>query len=265
MGDYKFGVDNRTVTVDGNNKIIYPSLSNIKGFGKQVAETLYEMGKNKYNTFIDILIDLHGRGINRSVLVSLIMLDYFSQFGRSQYLLDVLIIYDKYSSCKQINKNKLIKLNLDENILRKYSSKETESLYKEINIDGLIQELIENIENKDIQLKEKLKAELELLGYISTKIETLEEDLYYVLKIDEYKNKKSYTYYPTFYNIKNGTEIKYKVNDYLVYMDYPFKVGDIIKIEKEHKQNKKKLEKDTGKWIILKDEFNNHVDEWTIY
>lgn len=265
MGDYKFGIDNRTVTVDDNNKTIYPSLSSIKGFGKQVSEILYEMGKNPYNTFIDFLMDLQGKGINKSVLISLIKLDYFSPFGKSQYLLDVLDIYNKYNSCKQINKNKLVELDINENILKKHSHKETQSLYKEIDNKGLIKDLILKIENKDIHLKEKLATELELLGYISTKIETLEEDLYYVLKIDEYKNKKSSTYYPTFYNIKTGEEIKYKVSDYLYYMDYPFKVGDIIKIEKEHKQNKKKLDKDTGKWITLKDEFNNHVDEWTIY
>ena len=265
MGEYKFGIDNRTVTVDDDKKIIYPSLSNIKGFGKQVAESLYLMGRNKYKTFIDIIADIQGKGINRSVLISLIKLDYFSEYGKSQYLIDVVDIYDKYSSCKQINKNKLNELKLDENILKKYSNKETKSLYKEIDTQGLIDELIKKVDNKDIQLKEKIATELELLGYVSTKLDSLQEDLYYVLQIDEYKNKKSNTYYPTLYNIKTGEEIKYKVSDYLTYMDYPFIVGDVIKIEKEHKQNKKKLDKETGKWVTLQNEFNNHLDEWTIY
>ena len=265
MGEYKFGVDNRKVTVDEKTKTIYPSLSNVKGFGKLVADVLYDMGSNKYNSFADFILDLQGKGINRGVLNSLIKLDYFSQFGKSQYLIDVVEIYDKYSLCKQINKNKLNELKLDENTLRKYSNKETKSLYKEINTEGLLQELISITPNRDILLKEKIATELDLLGYVFTKLDTLQEDLYYVLKIDEYKNKKSYTYYPTLYNIKTGEEIKYKVNDYLVYMDYPFKEGDIVKIEQEHKQNKKKLDKETGKWVTLKDEFNNHMDWWAIY
>ena len=263
IGEYKLGVDNREVTVDDDKKIIYPSLSNIKGFGKQVAEALYEMGKNKYNNFIDFVVDLQGKDINRSVLVSLIKLDYFSEFGKSQYLIDVLDVHDKYGSCKQINKNKLKELNLEENVLKRYSNKETKALYKEIDTDGLIREIVSKILNKDILLKDKITTELDLLGYVLTKIESIENNLYYILKIDEFKNKKSYTYYTTVYEIKTGEEKRYRVNDYKIYMEYPFKEGDIIKICDEHKANKKKQV--DGKWIILKDEFNNMLDWYEIY
>lgn len=263
IGEYKLGVDNRTVTVDDITKTIYPSLSNIKGFGKKVADILFEMGKNNYKNFIDFLSDFQGKGITKSVLNNLIQLDYFKQFGKSQYLIDIAKIYETYDSCKQINKSKLTQLNLNEEILKKYSNKETKALYKEIDTKGLIKELIKQIPNKDIKLKEKLKTELELLGYISTKIPSLNEKLVYIIKIDEFKNKKSYTYYTTVYNIKTGKEIRYRVNDYKIYIDYPFKEGDIIKICEEHKSNKKKLINE--KWTILKDEFNNMLDWYEIY
>jgi DNA polymerase III alpha subunit len=267
LGAYKFGIDNRKVTVDDNTKIIYPSLSNIKGFGMKVAESLFIMGKDKNNynnIFTNFLEDLKGKGINQNIIVNLIKLDYFSDFGKSQYLLNILDIYNKLNSVKQINKSKLNALDLSENMIKKYADKETKSLYKEIDNMGLINELIMNLENKDIKLGDKIQTEMECLGYVMTQIENLSKNIYYVLKIDEYKNKKSYTFYPTLYNIKTGKEIKYKISDYMMYMDYPFKVGEIINITNESKSPKKKQD-ENGKWKPVPNEFNNMLDGWEIY
>lgn len=263
LGEYKFGNDNRKVTVDDKNKIIYPSLSNIKGFGTQVSENLYEMGKSQYKNFIDFLNDLKGKGINRSVLSVLVKIDYFKDFGKSQYLLDVIDLYDKYYSVKQINKNKLDSLDLKRFVIEKYSKKETKALYKEIDNIGLIKHLINNIEKRDILLKDRFKTEMESFGYIATNIKDVSDRLYYVLKIDEYKNKKSNTYYATLYNIKNGEEVKYRVSDWKTYLEYPFKEGDIIKIIEEGKSPKKK--KVGEDWIIIPNEYNKMLVWWEIY
>lgn len=264
LGEYKFGIDNRKVTVDDSTKIIYPSLSNIKGFGIKVAETLFIMGKNDYQSiFTNFLEDLKGKGINQNIIVNLIKLDYFSAFGKSQYLLDILDIYNNINSVKQINKSKLEELKLSESIIKKYSNKETKSLYKEIDTIGLINELILQVEDKDIKLRDKIQTEMDNLGYVATQIEDLSKDIYYVLKIDEYKNKKSYTFYPTLYNIKNGKEIKYRISDYMMYMECPFKVGEIINITDESK--KQKQTQVDGKWRPVPNEYNNMLDGWEIY
>ena len=193
----------------------------------------------------------------------MIKLDYFSDFGKSQKLLDLLDLYNNLISRKQIKKDQLQELNLTEVLMDKYSNKKTDKLYKEIDIKGLMDELIPQIEDKDIKLKDKLQSELELLGYISTKIPSLNENLVYVMKIDKFDNKKSCTYYTTVYDIKTGEEIRYRLSDYKIYMEYPFKEGDIIKICDSHKSNKRK--KIDNKWIILKDEFNNMLDWYEIY
>ena len=50
LGDYEFGADNRKVTINEENKLIYPNLSSVKGFGEGVDDTLYELGQKEYET-----------------------------------------------------------------------------------------------------------------------------------------------------------------------------------------------------------------------
>ena len=63
LGDYEFGADNRKVNINEENKIIYPNLSSIKGFGEGVAETLYQLGNEKYSTFVDVITALLSNSI----------------------------------------------------------------------------------------------------------------------------------------------------------------------------------------------------------
>ncbi|EQC1535554.1 PHP domain-containing protein [Clostridium botulinum] len=263
-GNLKFGLDNREFTLDKENQCIHPSLVGIKGIGIKNAEELYMLKNNKYNSFIDVIKDIKSNtSVNDGKLKVLIKLDYFSEFGKSQKLLDLLDIYNNLSGRKQISKTQLEELNLTKELMDKYSNKITAKLYKEIDIEGLVKSLVNEVKNKDIKLNEKLKAELELLGYISTTIPSLNENLVYIRKVDKFQNKKSYTFYTTIYNIRTGEEKRYRVNDYKIYIEYPFKEGDIIKICDEHKANKKK--KIDGKWTILKNEFNNMLDWYEIY
>ena len=72
LGDYEFGTDNRKVNINEENKIIYPNLSSIKGFGEGVAETLYRLGNEKYNTFIDVITALLSNSISKTIVDKLI-------------------------------------------------------------------------------------------------------------------------------------------------------------------------------------------------
>ena len=263
----KFGYSLGEYFCNKETNTIYKGIGSIKGLGVKDGTQLYELSQeNKYNNFIEIVKDIKTKtSVNDGKLKVLIELNFFKDFGEVKYLLDILDIYNNFNSIKQIKKDKISTLNLTKELVLKYTTKETPKQYSQVDNEGLINCLISKLENINTPLKLIIKAEVDYLGYPDTKLDTLQEDLYYVLKIDEYKNKKSNTYYPTLYNIKTGEEIKYKVNDYMIYMDYPFIIGDVIKIEKEHKQNKKKLDKETGKWNTLQDEFNNHLDEWTIY
>ncbi len=244
---------------------IYKGIGSIKFCNSQIGEELYLLRDNNYNSFLDLLYDLHNKtSLDSRQIDILIKLNFFNEFGKSQYLLDIVKVFDNFNSIKQIKKDKMDELGLTYEQAKKYCNKETEKMFKDINNKSLMNDVISHLKNKDITLKEKIKTELEFLGYITTKVDNA-DDLYYVLKIDEYKNKKSCTYYATLYNIKHGHEIKYKISDFRLYMDYPFKDGDIIKIVEESKKPKKRLNKDIGKWETVPNEFNNMIDWYEIY
>ena len=64
-------------------------------------------------------------------------------------------------------------------------------------------------------------------------------------------------------NVKTGKEIKYRISDYIMYMECPFKVGEIISITDESK--KQKQTQIDGKWRPVPNEYNNMLDGWEIY
>ena len=182
--------------------------------------------------------------------------------------------FDNLNDKKQLSKSKLNELKLTESVVRMFSKKETEKIFKEIDFKNMFKLLESKIPNKQISLKEQLKAEIEYLGYI-TKINT-EKPLYFTLEIKEYKNKKSSTFYPLLYNIKTGEEIKYRIDSCIRYMENPFKEGDIISIIEEHKKQKRTIRKDENgntvlnskgkpEWDLVPNEFNNILDYWNVY
>ncbi|WRK54677.1 hypothetical protein SD457_07045 [Coprobacillaceae bacterium CR2/5/TPMF4] len=75
----------------------------------------------------------------------MIKLNYFSDFGNNQYLLDVVKIFNKIATKKQFKKAELEELGLSEYLLKKYSNKETAKLFKEVDTIGLVNELIKSI------------------------------------------------------------------------------------------------------------------------
>ena len=185
---------------------IYKGVGSIKFLNNQVADELYELRDNKYNNFVELLKDIYDKtSINSRQLEILIKLDYFSELGKSQKLLKVVELYDKIASKKQFTKGKL-PCGLSEDMMRKYSNKETEKLFKEVDVDRLVSDLCMRIPDKDIPIQSKLQAELDYLGYCSTIIPFLSSHAF-VLNVDTKHTPKI-----TVYRIGTGETITYKVS-----------------------------------------------------
>lgn len=255
----KFKNDNREFNVDSEGLFNQP-ISSIKDMGKDVGERLYELSKQKkYYNFLDLLKDIKEQKVLQSnQLEILIKLDYFSEFGKSQYLLDIVSIYENFYSRKQISKSDLVKLNITSDIMERFSNKQTEKLYKEIDNEGLVKYLISELDDKDISLKEKLHSQKEYIGYIEYINDKLSDNFYYVLETKFYQSKNKP--YLKLYRLKDGNTVDYRINDGFEFNT--FKDGDIIKIIKEEKKNKSRLI--DGKWVKLEGEFNNFVKSWQV-
>ena len=259
-GLLRFGENNSKITYNKEKNTISSLLASIKDINKDVGERLYELSKQKkYYNFLDLLKDIKEQKVLQSnQLEILIKLDYFSEFGKSQYLLDIVSIYENFYSRKQISKSDLVKLNITSDIMERFSNKQTEKLYKEIDNEGLVKYLISELEDKDISLKEKLSSQKEYIGYIEYVNEKLSDNFYYVLETKFYQSKNKP--YLKLYRLKDGNTVDYRINDGFEFNT--FKEGDIIKIIKEEKKNKSKLI--DGKWVKLEGEFNNFIKSWQV-
>ena len=236
---------------DKENNAIYKGIASVKFLNSDVAQQMYEMREKKFDTFSDYL---KVNPCNSKQTEILIKLGFFSEFGKSQKLLDEYNIFDTYYGKKQLKKNKI---NLDENLIAKYSTN-TEKMYKIIDSDGLVKELCNAVNNKEIPLTDRLSAEKEYLGYIDYKNPKAPEGLYYVTEMKVYKDKcKPYV---TLYHLKTGTILKTKVVSANEYANSPFKENSILNVWFDDKYKSQLV---NGKWVKT-DEKEKVMAHWEI-
>lgn len=247
LGDYKFGNDNRTVTVDEKNKLIYPNLSSVKGFGEGVVNTLYELGLKEYSSFIDVLTSLTSNSINKTIINKLIRINYFDNYGDVNTLLQITTYFDLINGIKQMSKEKAIKNNIPFECLKKYGH-ETEKQFNKIDSVGLLNELVSNIEYKELSLKEKIDNQHEILGIINIVDHEISKRMYYVSVLEVLKTVTNIT----LYEIYSGKtrQVKMWTNQY---NKEPFDETDVLYIISLEKKNKKEptgeINPETGKKI----------------
>lgn len=258
----KFGKSKNEYTSDKETNTIYKSISSIKYCNEKIATELYELGsKNKYNSFVEVLDDIKKKtSVNSKQLAILTGLNFFSEFGGNKYLLNVIDIYEKFSKCKQISKKKLDSLGLTEFLMKKYSGKETASLYKDIDNVGLIEELCSHVENKKMGIIESMKFEKEYLEYIVYTNENV-SPLYYM--VTDFKTYKDTTKpYITARQIRTGKEVKTRIKQGKIFKENPFGQWSVLKIN-EFSQEFKKRPNAEGKWEAT-DELEDILTEYEV-
>ena len=222
LGDYEFGKDNRRVNVDEINKVIYPNLSSIKGFGEMVSETLYELGQKEYNNFQELLECLGETKINKTVLDKLVKLNYFNQFGEISYLLEIIRLSDIFKNAKEISQEKVIAFGFDLDFIIQYGNKTAKKVTKLRN-EELLQDLIKNIKVVPQTIKEIIDNQKEILGIITHTNDSYSYAVYYVSDLEVMKSIVK----ANVYQIKNGNirEVKLWTNQF---NRNPFKQGDFL-------------------------------------
>lgn len=266
FGDYEFGVDNRRVVIDEENKIIYPNLSKIKGFGEGVAEALYNIGKQDYENFIEVISAALKNSISKTILKNLIKIKYFKKYGDVNTLLATFKYYNllKGGETKVISKEKAMDNNLTFDLLNKYGN-ETEKQFNKIDSKGLLNELTNMIEYKPLTVKEELdnqKDVLDIITYVNPKVS---KRLYYVDILDEKKTVTNISLYEIF----SGKTRKVKMWT-SQFSRNPFSEKDLLNIHVIEKKHKKEptgeINPKTGKKIYadVPDKFEYWLKAYTI-
>ena len=84
----RFGKSRADYFMDTENNCIYHDIESIKECNAKSAEELFELSKNNYNNFVDLLFDIKNKTtLDKTQLNILIKLDFFRDFGDPNTLL----------------------------------------------------------------------------------------------------------------------------------------------------------------------------------
>jgi DNA polymerase III alpha subunit len=248
----KFRYANSEYNIDYENRTIYKSISSIKHLNETVANELYSLKNNEYKTFINLLNDLDDLSINSRQLDILIKLDFFSEFGKSQKLLDFIPYYNYISEAKVISKKKLPELDqhdLNLESIVKSVSRETKSQYRDINNESILTEVWDRLPNNSISIKELIEAQKDYLGYVNVQLDTDKNNCMVMNINTKYKPKL------TLMSLANGKKIIAKTTKRIA---AEIKENDFIKVHKwDRKPSWTKDEND--KWVQDKSRMEWHV------
>jgi DNA polymerase-3 subunit alpha len=231
----KFRYSSSEYGCDGKTKTIYKGLASIKDIGTDTGDNLYSIKDNHYDSFIDVLKDINTHKLcNKKELTILISINYFSEFGNPNQLLKIVDIYNKFGSVKVLTKSKLTPQELE--LATKYARKATEKQLREIDTDGLINELIRGISDVTSDV-EQVCYDLTYLGYSNV----ISDCPYYGVEGVETTNYG--TQYISLYNISTGQSETYKLS---YKWDLKCEQGDILEVSFE---DKPKNRKEGDKWV----------------
>lgn len=218
---------------DKETNQIFKGISSIKYMNTNVADEMYALRNNKYNTFIDLLYDLKDKtSINSRQLKILVELDFFEEFGDTNYLLRLINLYDEFGGKVQIKKDKLDNFKISYDLVRPFAEKETEKMFTKIYSKGLLSTLAKQQGNiKRRTLKEKVAAQIEHLGYLDI-ADARYSRMLAIISIDT-----KYSPRLKVYSLKNGTMLDCKI-DKRTYRKKKLEKGDIIKVTGQNKKPK---------------------------
>lgn len=256
----KFGSSRAEYSCDKDKNAIYKGIASIKYCNAQIAEELYELAQSKtYTNFVDLLQDIKEKTtVNARQLRILTTLNFFEAFGKNQKLLRIIDMFDELAHRKQINVKDIDKLRINVEILSRFSAKQTEKMFKDLDMIGYIKTIALRLKDKSLSVQEQVKSEIEYLGYTNYINEELQDDLYIVIEYKTYSdNTKPYV---IVYRLNDGEIISTKVTAGTQFAFNPFKLYSVLKIIFKE-ANKRRLV--NGEWVET-EETQKIIDSWEV-
>lgn len=242
LKDIQFGDDNRAFNIDRAKNCIVQTMASIKDMPKSAPEALYELGKtdikNRAALYQALMDDPR---INKKAIEILFHLGYFDKFAQPNRLITEYEIYQKYISAKVLTKSSFDDIIID--AIRPCCGKETEKQFREINNKALITALIKQVNIKPATIVDRIKWQLEYLGYCTVNDPNSDPNDWLVLDV---KTTGYGTVYCTLYNLCYGVERTYRVNKKF-WTNHQLLKGDVIRAVLQEKNKMKKDE--NGEWV----------------
>lgn len=248
LKDIQFGDDNRAFNIDRANNCIVQTMASIKDMPKSAPEALYELGKsdikNRAALYQALMDDPR---INKKAIEILFHFGYFNKFAQPNRLIAEYEIYQKYISAKVLTKSSFDDIMID--VIRPCCGKETEKQFREIDNKALITALIKQANIKPATIVDRIKWQLEYLGYCTVSDHNSDPNDWLILDV---KTTGYGTVYCTLYNLCYGAERTYRANKKF-WTNHQLSKGDVIRAVLQEKNKMKKDEK--GEWVVLSETY----------
>lgn len=221
----KFRDDNRGFTAYKDKGYITQPLNSIKAISKNAPDILYNMKDLEFKNFVHLLAYIEEfTSLNKTTMNILIKLDYFSEFGTINNLLEI------YSFFKEKYKKTYVDATKQKRI-------------------AMIQDFANSV-NETTTLIDKIKYQIECVGYTDIVCNDYNETLEVITEVE--LNQYG-TPFVTTYNISSGNIRKIKVQKWYFERKPISKLDtiDIVEIV-----NTKK------KWILDRDEFEDILTKY---
>lgn len=267
----KFRVSSADFTCDKATNTIYKGIKSIKDMSSQNGIDLYNLRDKKYDSFVDLIIDLKGTSVKSNQLLTLVKINFFSEFGSVKKLLSIIDCYNEWKGSagtgrKTIKKSDISLLGLDNMDISKYATDVlqkgniSKTQYSNVDWIGIVKELSNGISDEEYSILQLAKFQYEILGYVDIVDKSLSWNYVLVMQLNT-------SYSPKFnaYSIGEGRTIEMKIHSKLnkkdkdqkvSFNEIPVKDGEVIYIKSVKRQPRKKKVDD--RWEIVP----NTYDWW---
>lgn len=185
--------------IDKENRTIYKSVTSVKYCNKKIAKQLYSLRDNRYDTFIDLLVDINNKtSVDARQLEILIQLDFFSEFGEPNALTDMARIYDQVANKKVVKKKEgmciigdyKIPIELFHQKIKKLDNyKESDKQIKGYASIELCKLICDLTELTPTTIQDRIKYSKKHLGYVDIVDKNASKRMYYITSIEGKKLK----------------------------------------------------------------------------
>ena len=236
---------------DVDENTIYKGLGSIKYMSADVAEALYGMRDMQFKNFIDVLFAIQQLEVRPDArqLDILVKIGYFAEFGPAKALLLGIEIFNKFSKCKTIKLDKWAEMGYNVDMLEPYAGKLTEKTASQLDNRGVILSILRSMKMPKTTIVDKLKWQIELLGYCTVNDPNSDPNDWLVVDI---KTTGYGTVYCTLYNLCYGAERTYRANKKF-WTNHQLSKGDVIRAVLQEKNKMKKDE--NGEWVVLSETY----------
>ena len=236
---------------DVDENTIYKGLGSIKYMSADVAEALYSMRDMQFKNFIDVLFAIQQLEVKPDArqLDILVKIGYFAEFGPAKALLLGIEIFNKFSKCKTIKLDKWAEMGYNMDMLEPYAGKLTEKTASQLDNRGIILSILRSMKMPKTTIVDKLKWQIELLGYVDGNDPNSDPNDWLVLDV---KTTGYGTVYCTLYNLCYGAERTYRANKKF-WTNHQLSKGDVARVVLQEKNKMKKDE--NGEWVTLSETY----------